>query len=142
MVDLAPDLLEAITNDFNRICSSDKNVQSYLKRLDDGEATQRETSLFARTLGEHASDALINNITEEVLPDGKLYWNIADKTIMPFLKYVHATICEAAVRMQEIEDKKAGINIKAIIPDFPEKRIKDIINKAVIESLNGDIDES
>lgn len=44
-----------------------------------------ETSLFARNLGDILAEILKKDITQDVLPNGRMYYNIAERTIKPVL---------------------------------------------------------
>ena len=70
-------------------------------------------------------------LSEDALPNGKLYWNIAQRTIIPLLKEAYVMVMEAAEAVQKREDADLGINIKPIRPDFPEERIRGLIDKLI-----------
>lgn len=89
MTDAVPELWEQISRDFNRSASTDVWIRSFLRRVKDGTATSEEASVYAGRLGTHAGSALARALKKESLPDGKLYWNIADRTIRPLLTEVH-----------------------------------------------------
>lgn len=129
--DIVPELYEKIHSDFERKVNGNKKIQDFRGKLKKRTATPKEVSLYAGELGECAAYALATNLTEEILPNGKLYWNIADRTIKPLLKEVHGMVMDAAVEVQLIEDEKAGINLKPIRPEFPESRVRDFINKLI-----------
>ena len=79
MTDAVPELWEQISRDFNRSASTDVWIRSFLRRVKDGTATSEEASVYAGRLGTHAGSALARALKKESLPDGKLYWNIADR---------------------------------------------------------------
>lgn len=138
--DIVPDLYEKIHSDFEQRIKANKWIQSFLGRLKKKTATPKEASLYAAELGDCAAFALTRNLTEENLPGGKLYWNIADRTIKPLLQEVHKLVMDAAVEVQLIEDEKTGINLKPIRSPFPEYRVNDLINK-LISILEEETDE-
>lgn len=135
MTDIVPELYEKILLNFEKLIKDDPKDQAYLKRLEKGTATQQETSLYARRLGEHAAKALVANLTEETLPDGKLYWNIAERTVKPLLQEVHRRVNDAAVVVQEREYKEKGIGLKPQRAQFPEERVNALLNAMVKSSM-------
>lgn len=138
--DIAPELYEKIHSDFEQKVKANKWIQNFRGKLKKKTATPKEASLYAAELGDCAADALTSNLTEDMLLNGKLYWNIADRTIKPLLQEVHKMVMDAAVEVQLIEDKKTGINLKPIRSPFPEHRVNDLINK-LISILEEEADE-
>ena len=108
MTDAVPELWEQISRDFNRSASTDIWIRSFLRRVKDGTATSEEASVYAGRLGTHAGKALARALKKESLPDGKLYWNIADRTIRPLLTEVHRRVNDAAAAVLAAESRCAG----------------------------------
>lgn len=131
MTDAVPELWEQISRDFNRSASTDVWIRSFLRRVKDGTATSEEASIYAGRLGTHAGSALTRALKKESLPDGKLYWNIADRTIRPLLTEVHRRVNDAAAAVLAAENKKNGIGLKPMRGPWPENRVKDLIDKIV-----------
>ena len=130
MTDAVPELWEQISRDFNRSASTDVWIRSFLRRVKDGTATSEEASIYAGRLGTHAGSALTRALKKESLPDGKLYWNIADRTIRPLLTEVHRRVNDAAAVLAA-ENKRNGIGLKPMRGPWPENRVKDLIDKIV-----------
>ena len=127
--DIAPKLYEQLHWEFEQNMQRSIRIQSFLKK---GErASQKEVSLYSAELGKCASDALSNVLSENNLPNGKLYWNIAQRTIVPLLEEIHEMVMDAAEAVQKREDKEIGINLKPIRPEFPKERIEGLINKLI-----------
>lgn len=127
MIDIVPTLLEEIKKDFNKRVRQDKRIKAFMKKIDKENAQGSDVSLYSEILGEHLSDALIKNITDDKLPEGKIYYNIAERIIMPMLEEVHKLVNISAVNVQKIEDKKGNIKIKPQQGAFPTERAKAII---------------
>ena len=144
MTDIVPELYKAIESSFNSRMATDPLIRSFNKRLEDGKATSEDVSEYAGRVGECASAALIANLKEENLPDGKLYWNIAERTIRPIFVKAHELINDAAAKVQTIEDEKLGLHLKPIKADFPEERVHAIISRLVdaINELGDDNEQS
>ena len=135
MEDVAPKLYGDILKDFERRMNRDSFIQSFQRKIEDKTATAEQVSTYARRLGEHGSEALCKYLTEDNLPDGKLYWNIAERTIRPIAEEIYTLVNEAAVATQLIDDEKSGIGLKPKVPAFPEERFNALINKVVNMSL-------
>ena len=129
--DIVPELYAQIHADFDANIHKSKIVKTFRSRLEKKKADAKGVSLYAAELGKCAAYALTRNLTQENLPDGKLYWNIAERTIQPILEECHQMIMAAASEVQSLEDKKKGINLKPIEPDFPRYRVHDFMNKLV-----------
>lgn len=126
--DIVPSLLEKIQADFNKAVKEDKWITKYMKHIRDGDATMHQTSLFARRLGEILADTLGANVTQDILPDGKMYYNIADRLIRPMLTQNFDLTNSAAEQVQALIDQADGIRIKPIKGEFPEERVDTLID--------------
>lgn len=129
--DIVPELYDRIHADFERKINSNKKIKTFRSRLEKKTADAKGVSLYAAELGVCAAYALTQNLTEENLPDGKLYWNILERTVEPMLEEVQKEVLDAADRVQRIEDEKQGINLNPIRPEYPKNRIRDFMNKLI-----------
>ncbi len=126
--DIAPELYERIQARFEGLISGDRQIQGILTGEDE-RATFPDVSLLARKIGGYAAESLTEYLTEERLPDGRLYWNIMQRTIVPIMRRTYDIVMQMAFIVQEREDKAKGIGIKPIKPDFPLERIEAVMNK-------------
>lgn len=127
--DVAPALAEGIDATFSSLVSADAVIRSFNSKLAKGTATQRDVFNYTSRLGLHASKSLTLCLKPDNLPDGKMYWNIATRTIKSLLQRVHGMVIEAAIAVQTAEDLRNGIGVKPMAVDFPEERINDLLNK-------------
>lgn len=127
--DIAPQLASNINNTFNSMIAADAVIKGFNAKLANETATQRDVFNYAQRVARHAASSLSFSITPEVLPDRRIYWNIATRTIKPLLQRVHEMINDAANAVQSIEDGKASIGIKPKSAPFPDDRISDLLNK-------------
>lgn len=128
-MDIVPELLKDIKDNFNARVRDDKHIQRFLTRMRDKKARQIDTHDYAERLGEHLSAALQTFMTKSRLPDGKFYWNIADRTVRPMLNQNYELVNDAAIEVQCELDRRAGIGLKAIKGERPDERIKGILEK-------------
>ena len=129
MEDIAPKLYEKILADFEKEINNNKFIQKFLKKIEEEKATSEQASIYARKIGECASKALQKNITIDNLPDGKLYWNIAERTIKPLIQRCHEMINDAAVKVLKTENVKNGFHINPVRAEFNEERVKSFLDK-------------
>ena len=127
--DIAPQLASNINNTFDSMIAADAVIKGFNAKLANETVTQRDVFNYAQRVARHAASSLSFSITPEVLPDGRIYWNIATRTIKPLLQRVHELINDAANAVQSIEDRKANIGIKPKSAPFPDDRISDLLNK-------------
>lgn len=139
-VDISEELFEKIMNEFNSRYKRNREVSRFIKLVEEERASLEDASLFARGLGDIASETLIAEMTEENLPNGVLYYNIAERTILPLLKHVHGMVNEYAMRIQNYLDEKDGIGIKPVEGDFQEERVHALIQK-IVDYSTGELNE-
>lgn len=135
MTDVVPGLMSDIETSFNTYCMSDRKLATVSKRIRDGTATQIDGHTYAERIGKNASRALQDVLTEERLPDGKLYYNIANRTVVPQLEANQKLVNEAASSIQKGIDAKQNIRMGSVNPDFPKERIKGLIDKMTAEGI-------
>jgi len=127
--DIAPGLLEAIMEDFNRLIAEDGEVE-YI--VENGRAYV-DAHHYADRVGEHLAEAFRNNISSGVLPDGKMYYNIAERTIRPAIENGRLLINGMSGLVQETLNEAAGIGLRAITPAPDTQRVDGIINRLASE---------
>lgn len=136
--DVVPVLNDAIQTSFQSNLMKDRQIASISKRIRDGTATLKDGHDYAERLGVNLSKALKANLTAETLPDGKLYYNIAKRTITPALENNYKLTNEAAAQIQKLIDDEAGIGLGSVHADFPEERIQGLIDKMTSDDVTLD----
>lgn len=134
--DVVPVLNERIQTSFQSGVMKDRRIAQITKRIRDGTATMTDGHDYAERLGEHLSRALTSNLTAETLPDGKLYYNIAKRTVTPALQTNYELTNEVAADIQKIIDKDAGIGLGTVKADFPEERVQGLIDMMTKEGIS------
>lgn len=135
MTDVVPEMLSDIDSLFKAHTMADRKLATVSKRIRDGTATQIDGHTYAERLGKNASRALQEVLTPDRLPDGKLYYNIATRTVVPTLENNQRLVNEAATSIQKSIDAKDGINLGAIEPKFPKSRVNGLIDKMCAEDI-------
>lgn len=135
MTDVVPGLLSDIETAFNTNNLTDRTLARVSAKIRDGTATQIDGHTYAEHIGRNASKALQDVITPDRLPDGKLYYNIATRTVVPTLQNNQALVNDAASLIQQSIDKKTGIGLKSVNPQFPVERINGLIDKMTADDI-------
>ncbi|MBF1170716.1 MAG: hypothetical protein HXL85_05505 [[Eubacterium] sulci] len=131
MKDIGLELQKSIETAFDERLAIDVFIKAIKLKVENGKATQRDVTMLCKRLGEIASKVLIENIKPEMMPNDKMYWNIAEKAIKPLMKKIHGIVNKAAAEVVMAEHKANGIHIKPIEPVFPKERIESLINNFV-----------
>ena len=129
MEDIVPGLLEAIQADFQKSMKGNKAIERIMKLIEAGTATYKEANDYATWTGQLLSAALKKNITPGSLPDGRMYFNIADRILGETLKENHELITTATNAIQTSLNKSAGISIKAVDPELNQDRVAGLVDK-------------
>lgn len=138
--DIAPALYEKIKAAFDERIAADSDIQRILSGKNKA-ATFVDVSLLSRRAGTYAVESLTLFLTEETMPDGRLYWNIMERTILPIMREVYAIVNRMAAAVQTQLDEKQGIGIKPIKADFPQERIETLMNRLDNIFTKGGADE-
>lgn len=128
MEDIAPKLLEKIQKEFEAEYLKRKKIIALNKKIADGVASYKACHAFAIEVGEILAEVFGRNLSSEILPDGKLYYNIADRVIRPMLEKDFEIVSEFSRETQNLFNKNAKIGIKAIKPKMNEDKVQGIID--------------
>ncbi|MBR3124637.1 MAG: hypothetical protein IKF42_04300 [Mogibacterium sp.] len=132
--DIAPELWEKINREFERRYAAAKlygnPISDTLAKLENKTAGFRDADLYAVEVGNIWSEVLKENLQLQDLPDQKLYWNIAERTIGPALQQEYGLVAGVVAEIQDEMNQAAGINIKALTPDGDQLAMKQIMNRA------------
>lgn len=139
MEDIAPGLLEEI----QRLYQSGKNASEVLQEisqmLQDGRITYADANRAAREIGKVLSGAYQTVLSSEVLPDGRMYYNIADRVVGTTLTEAYGDVADIAEQTQNILNRNAGIGLKAVRPELNQDKVKGIVNRLSSEAVFDDI---
>lgn len=139
MADIGAELLEKIRAEFQKSCKADKYIQSVLKKIEGGTVKMEEVALLSKQLGLRASQAIGTYVNAGALPDGKMYYNIADTILTGILKDNYDIINSAVAACQKALDNQAGINIRPQQAEFPTERVQAVANAASIPDITEEV---
>lgn len=125
-MDVAPELLNKVSKAFNAAIVADRTIKALQGKLETGRATYPDAEAYSARVGELFAMAVASSVTGADLPDGRMYYNIAEKVLGPSLKENHDDVTDYCKPIQEQMNKAAGLNVKYIKPKFDEDRAKGI----------------
>src|SRR5690554_4595551 len=137
--DIVPGLLEVIERDFDTFLQQNKKIERVRQRIEEGSATYKQAYDYAEQVGEALANSFEKNISSEVLPDGHMYFNIAERILNPTLERNHILVAAVSVEIQEILNRKAGLGLKGVSPALDRNRIKSIVERVVHEEIYDDV---
>ena len=117
MEDVAPGLLKAILADFLAL----------LGEAAPAPGSYEAAGAYAQRVGAALAAAVQKNLSGDALPDGRMYWNIADRVVRPLLEKDHALCAGAAAAVQAALNKAAGIGLAVETPEPDAGRIDGIL---------------
>lgn len=127
--DVTPELLKKIQADFQIMFDKSSVITALYEKVRDGTADYVDANAFAVEVGEILSKAYSNNLSSDVLPDGKMYYNIAQRILNPTMKKNYEVITDVTSQVQKSLNDAAHIGIKPITPKLNQDRIDGIINR-------------
>ena len=127
--DVVPVLNDRINRSFQNNVMKDRQIANVTQRIRDGTARLEDAHRYAQHLGEDLSKALVDNLTVDNLPNGRLYYNIAQRTVVPALENNYNLVNDTADQIQKIANQKKKIGLGAVRADFPSDRIQGLIDK-------------
>lgn len=129
MKDIAPELLAAIEKDFAAAYAKSDTIKKIMALVAAGKGNYSDAHAFAIEVGEILSSSLRAHLTADVLPDGRLFYNIANRILPPTMGESYTLIAAETAAIQTNLNAAAGIGIKGIEAELNEDRIAGIVNK-------------
>ena len=128
--DIVPQLLEQLQGLFKTAKGKDKRIEALLEKALAGEAAYPDADEFAARVGEALAAAFREGLSADTLPEGRLWWNIADRAVRPLLEEGYKEGADFAGAVQESLNKKANIGLKVQTSPADRDRIDGILNMA------------
>jgi len=130
MADISQELLSEIRKTFETELKKDRRFHVLLKRARDGTGSYVHANSYARLIGRALSKAIKANVSAGVLPQGRLYLELAQQIITPMLKEGHGLTTEYIKLVQDSINKEAKIGLASQIPEFNIDRAAGFVKKA------------
>ena len=127
--DITPSLLKAIQNDFQARIGSNQKIKSLTSKARDGTITYQEAHRYSIEVGNCLSKSFKNKLSSAVLPNGKMYYNIAKEIIENTLPVNYVMVSDIAVEAQIAVNKANGLGVKAVKAELDKSRLEGFINR-------------
>lgn len=129
MTDIAPALFEKLNDAFVAEIDANGLLAKLEAKNRSGKATHKDALQYAQKIGNILQKVFRENIKTEELPDGMMYYNIGERTIKPLMIAAYEKISAYTAEVQTNLNKKAGIGLKAVVPEVNMDRIEGIIGR-------------
>ncbi|MGI0385884.1 polymorphic toxin type 50 domain-containing protein [Streptococcus pneumoniae] len=127
--DVLPGILQEVQERFERDFGKSEVVRNAFATLKAKKATYKTANEFAIEIGDILSKALGASLSADKLPDGKMYYNIAQRLLTDVLGRNHELVSGYASDVQKNLNDKAKIGLKVQIPELNLDRIAGIVNR-------------
>lgn len=128
--DIVPGMLDKINNSFQKSFQTDSTLISLYEKVTNGTASQKDGEVFAQRLGQILTDAFHEHVTPEQLPDGRMYYNIANRLIPPSLQQNHGLVNEVMRQIITKQNADAGIGLRYQDAPFDKDKVMGLVEKA------------
>lgn len=124
MTDIAPALYEKLHKDFDARTDANGRLAKLKVKAN---PTYKDAQDFSEIVG-NALQRSFKLIKSDDLPGGVMYYNIADRTVRPLLIEAYEKVAGYTEHVQASKNAKAGLKLKAVVPELNESRINGIID--------------
>ena len=129
MDDISPELLQKLKDNFNDRIAANGEITNLEERIQSGEVTYKDAERYATLTGQALAGAFGDVLSSDVLPDGHMYYNIGQKTVLPMMQDEYQMVSDAAAETQKALNEEAGLHLQVQRPEFNEDRAHGIIDR-------------
>ena len=137
--DIVPSLLKKIKSEFEGARLDSEVLKDLLSKLHHSKASYLDANQYAIEIGEILSKALGASLTNETLPDGKMYYNIAQRVLTDVLGRNHELVSDYTEQVQKNLNSEAKIGLTAQVPELNQDRIDGLVNRLASEESFDDV---
>ncbi|KEQ32138.1 hypothetical protein SK137_1993 [Streptococcus mitis] len=127
--DVLPSILKEVQERFERDFGKSEIVRNAFAALKGKKATYKTANEFAIEIGDILSKALGTSLRADKLPDGKMYYNIAQRLLTDVLGRNHELVSGYTSDVQKNLNQEAKIGLKVQVPELNLDRIAGIVNR-------------
>jgi hypothetical protein len=138
-IDVLPKLLQEVKNEFELAFGESEIIRNAFATLKAKKATYKTANEFAIEIGEILSKALGASISADKLPNGKMYYNIAQRLLTDVLGRNHELVSGYASDVQKNLNSEAKIGLTAQVPELNQDRIDGLVNRLASEESFDDV---
>ena len=128
-IDVLPKLLQEVKNEFELAFGESEIIRNAFATLEAKKATYKTANEFAIEIGGILSKALGASISTDKLPNGKMYYNIAQRLLTDVLERNHELVSGYASDVQKNLNQEAKIGMEVQVPELNRDRIAGIVNR-------------
>lgn len=107
----------------------DRRLARLSEKVGKGIANYKDVATVAERVGNHSAKSLKKVLTADAVPGGVMTWNVAEKTVGRQARLQYDLISETAVTVQKSLNQKAGLGLRAVVGDFDEDNIREILGR-------------
>lgn len=107
----------------------DRRLARLSEKVGKGIASYKDVATVAERVGNHSAKSLKKVLTADAVPGGIMTWNVAEKTVGRQARLQYDLISETAVTVQKSLNQKAGLGLRAVVGDFDEDNIREILGR-------------
>ena len=137
--DIVPSLLKKIKSEFEGARLDSEVLKDLLSKLHHSKASYLDANQYAIEIGEILSKALGASLTNETLPDGKMYYNIAQRVLEDVLGRNYELVSDYTEQVQKNLNSDAKIGLAAQVPELNQDRIDGLVNRLASEESFDDV---
>nr|DAN66288.1 MAG TPA: hypothetical protein [Caudoviricetes sp.] len=137
--DVLPAILQEVQERFESDFGKSETVRNAFETLKAKKATYKTANEFAIEVGEILSKALGASLIADKLPDGKMYYNIAQRLLSDVLGRNYEIISGYTRDVQKKLNTDAKISLKVQVPELNQDRIAGIVNRLASEENFEDV---
>lgn len=127
--DVVPSLLAKIRSEFEGARLDSERLKVLGKKLADKKAGYLDANDYAIELGDILSEALRGSLSDQTLPDGKMYYNIAKRLLGETLGRNYELVSDYAGAVQKNLNQNAKIGLAVQVPELNQDRIDGLVNR-------------
>lgn len=127
--DVLPSILKEVQERFERDFGKSEIVRNAFAALKGKKATYKTANEFAIEIGDILSKVLGTSLSADKLPDGKMYYNIAQRLLTDVLRRNHELVSGYTSDVQKNLNQEAKISLKVQVPELNLDRIAGIVNR-------------
>lgn len=129
MEDITPALLEKIQQEFNEKLRDNNLVNEIKNLIDLGKATYTDANNYAVEVGQILASVFKDNLSSSILPDGRMYFNIAERILGDTLGTNYKLISNISLDIQSNLNLISGLGIKALKPPLNKEKVKGFVDR-------------
>lgn len=132
--DIVPNLLDDLKKEFASKYKANKKIPKLLEAKNHANAY-----LYAQEVGDILAEVFDSKLSASILPDGKMFFNIAERILNETLGNNHKLVTDYAVELQTALNKEAGIGLKPKTNKINQDRIDGLVNRLSTEDNFDDV---